>query len=70
MNATHHNVLSILNKYNQQEIEQIIKFMADKEAIKFSKKYQILIDKLKSIKEFKLARKFEQAREKRASEPH
>ncbi len=59
-----------LKKYNQQEIEQIIKFMADKEAIKFSKDFQNLVDKLKSIKEYKLAGEFEQAREKRASESH
>lgn len=47
------------------EINNIIKFLADIEAIKFSKKYQMIIDNLKIINEKDFVIKFEKARRTR-----
>lgn len=59
-----------LKPLKPQERQNIIKFMADKEAIKFSKSYQNIINILNSKHENELAIEFEMARKQRISEPH
>jgi hypothetical protein len=62
--------ITLLKALKQQEKQNIIKFMADKEAIKFSKSYQNIINILKSKNENELAIEFEIARKQRISKPH
>jgi hypothetical protein len=62
--------IALLKPLKQKEKQNVIKFIADKEAIEFSKEYQTIIDILKSKNENELAAGFETARRQRISEPH
>ncbi len=62
--------ITLLKALRQREKQNIIKFMADKEAIKFSESYQNVINILKSKNENDLALEFEIARKRRFSKPH
>ena len=62
--------ITLLKLLKPQEKENVIKFMADKEAIRSSKSYQTFINILKSKNENELVKEFETARRKRIAEPH
>ena len=62
--------ITLLKPLKPKERRNVIKFMADKEAIKFSKSYQEIINILKAKNENELAIEFEKARKQRISEPH
>jgi hypothetical protein len=62
--------MTALKALKQQERQNIIKFMADKEAIRSSEPYQNIINILKSKHENELAKEFEVARKKRIAQPH
>jgi hypothetical protein len=64
------DLIILLKLLKPQEKENVIKFMADKEAIGSSKSYQHFINILKSKNENELAIKFEIARKKRIAKPH
>jgi hypothetical protein len=54
--------------FKSNEIDNIIKFLADKEAIKFSEEYQMIINNLNTLNEKDFVEKFEKARIKRILE--
>ena len=62
--------ITLLKPLKLQEKQNIIKFMADKEAFKSSKGYQNIVNILKSKDENELALEFEMARKERISGPH
>lgn len=62
--------ITLLKALKQQEKQNIIRFMADIEAIRVSESYQNIINILKSKNEDDLALEFEIARKQRISKPH
>lgn len=57
--------LIFLNELSEEERNHVIEFMADKENLDAVKEYQVIIEKLKTLKKNKLVEQFELARQQR-----